>query len=109
VTDTTATAAVAWYIDDSGFTTHDAGLKLPNASGLYDMSGNVSEFCWDWFGSYPASPQADYRGPATDTIRVIAGGGYYDTGSSMAAASKGTTNPWQGSSSTGFRIAGANP
>ena len=66
-----------WYATNSGSTTHPVGTKLPNELGLYDMSGNVWEWCWDWYSSYPAGTQADYRGAASGTLRVVRGGSWY--------------------------------
>ena len=54
---------VAWYDDNSGSETHPVGLKKPNGFGLYDMSGNVYEWCWDRFGGYSSGSQTDPTGP----------------------------------------------
>lgn len=76
---------VAWYIDNAGshvgndspdFGSHSVGLKAPNELGLYDMSGNVYEFCSDWYGKYTSDPQINPIGPDTGTRRVIRGGAW---------------------------------
>ena len=67
---------VAWYDGNSGRQTHDVATKKPNELGLYDMSGNVWEFCQDWYGSnyYSSSPQTNPTGPSSGSYRVQRGG-----------------------------------
>lgn len=67
---------VAWYRDNRGHTTHPVGTKAPNELGLYDMSGNVSEWCQDWYGSYSSGSQYNPTGPTSGSDRVDRGGGW---------------------------------
>ena len=70
--------AVAWYTNNSGSSTHPVGTKAPNGIGTYDMSGNVWEWCWDWYSSsyYSSSPQDNPTGPASGSSRVFRGGSW---------------------------------
>ena len=66
---------VGWYTDNSS-TTHDVASKAPNELGLYDMSGNVYEWCNDWSGKYSPEDQVNPQGPASGSSRVYRGGSY---------------------------------
>ena len=70
---------VAWYGGNSGNGTHPVGKKLANELGLYDMSGNVYEWCSDRYGAsyYSSSPQTDPTGPSSGSSRVLRGGSWY--------------------------------
>jgi len=67
---------VAWYESNSGNKTHEVGKKAPNGLGLYDMSGNVWEWCWDWADDYASDTQTDPMGAAAGSKRVIRGGNW---------------------------------
>ena len=68
--------AIAWNKGNSGETTHPVGQKQPNAFGLHDLLGNVSEWCQDRYGDYPGGPLTDPQGPATGQDRVMRGGSW---------------------------------
>lgn len=74
-TNETATDLVGWDYVNSGSTTHAVGGLAANALGIYDMSGNVWEWCWDWYGTYPGT-STDYRGSASGSYRMSRGGAY---------------------------------
>lgn len=72
-------ARVAWYASNSGDQTHPVGEKDANAWGLYDMHGNVLEWCYDAYLPYPTVPITDWIGEGKDIVRVIRGGGWRAT------------------------------
>jgi formylglycine-generating enzyme required for sulfatase activity len=67
----------AWYEENAGKRTHAVGQLKPNPWGLYDVQGNVWEWCQDWYGDYPTKAITDPQGPSQGAFRVYRGGGWY--------------------------------
>ena len=102
--DESTLADYAWYADNSGNKTHEARKKNVNASGFFDMSGNVNEWCWDKAGNLPNPLPADYAGPVEGTKRIRRGGSVID-GAGGPACAKRVGRPPVASIVTGIRVA----
>ncbi len=99
--------SVAWYESNAGSQTHPVGQKQPNGLGIYDMSGNVWEWCQDWYDEnyYKSNPKDNPQGPSSGSVRVLRGGswGYHATYS--RAAFRSWFTPDLRSYNVGFRLA----
>lgn len=96
---------VAWYRGNKNNQTHDVATKDANELGLYDMSGNVSEWCQDWLGHYSSDSQTNPKGPASYIYRVCRGGGWNDISRDCRVSSRDSNDPGLNGFDCGFRIA----
>lgn len=95
---------VAWYDDNSGNRTHPVGTKQPNELGLYDMSGNVWEWCSDWYGSYSSYSQSDPTGANSGSYRVERGGSWYGYARYCRSSDRGSDSPGGSDYGLGLRL-----
>ena len=111
--DETKLVEYAWYGWDNTWTeaknsndkTHQVGLLKPNDFGLYDMHGNVWEWCWDWWGDYPTEAKTDYTGVVAGTLRVLRGGSWINSAEYLVSAGRYYGVPDDRYVSLGFRVA----
>ncbi|MBX3728281.1 MAG: formylglycine-generating enzyme family protein, partial [Candidatus Sumerlaeia bacterium] len=94
----------AWFTSNSGSQTRPVRGKQPNAWGLYDMHGNVWEWCLDWFGAYPGGSVTDPTGPSSGSGRVVRGGSWYLTAGRCRSASRSSYGPTLRTNINGFRV-----
>ena len=95
---------VAWYGENSNVSTHDVATKKPNALGLYDMCGNVAEWCWDYMGDLPIQALTNPHGSNIGTLPVKRGGSWLDDPQQCTVYFRSGSAPTGKSSSLGFRV-----
>jgi formylglycine-generating enzyme required for sulfatase activity len=96
---------IAWYKENSNGSTQGVGKKEPNPWGIYDILGNVWEWCWDWHGDYPKEDKKDWRGPGEGSRRVNRGGSWSVGAESCACAFRGLSSLGIRVNFLGFRLA----
>ena len=100
----TALNPIGWFNFNSDSRTHEVGKKAPNTWGLYDMHGNVSEWCWDLEGTYPIEAQTNPTGASSGSFRVLRGGTFSYTGRIARSANRDRDLPHFRSTAIGLRL-----
>ncbi|MGN0089039.1 MAG: SUMF1/EgtB/PvdO family nonheme iron enzyme [Candidatus Limimorpha sp.] len=95
---------VAWHDGNSFKKTHAVGTKTANELGIYDMSGNVWEWCSDWYGGYSAGAQTNPQGPSSGSRRVLRGGGWNINARNCRVSNRNSYAPYDGSNDSGLRL-----
>ena len=101
--------SIAWFCGNAGGMPHVKGKRAANAWGLFDMLGNVWEWCNDWYGAYDAGPDSDPSGPGSGSSRVNRGGSWLDYASYARAALRVNNDPAYAFFHFGLRVARSTP
>lgn len=99
----------AWFNGNISSTSHLVAQKLPNAYGLYDMSGNVWEWCYDKYGVYNLNSQIDPTGPSSGTARVLRSGAWNGNAMAIFFANRSNSAPQNNFNYVGFRTVSLHP
>lgn len=94
---------IAWHSGNSGERVHQGGQKAPNPWGLYDMAGNVYDWCYDWNSTLDDSPSTDPVGPSTGSAKVVRGGSFTHSATFIRAANRGNRVPYERYNHVGAR------
>ena len=96
---------VSWGLSNAGFRTHSVGMKQANELGLYDMTGNVSEWCHDWFGPYYIGTEPNPHGPKLGEHKVIRGGSFDNCEANRYISKREFLSPYEATNYCGMRLA----
>ncbi len=97
--------SIAWYRSNSNKTIHPVGQKKPNKLGIHDLRGNLSEWCYDWYGKYPLDSVINPTGPKNGERKVVRGGSWFGVAYNTQATTRFSDPPKNGYTSIGLRLA----